>query len=76
MPASFVDTNVLAYLASSDTAKADRAEQLLCAGATVSVQVLNEIANVLRHKAGLSWDETRAFLTMVRSLATVEPLTI
>lgn len=76
MPDSFVDTNVLIYLAADDAAKAERVEELLAAGATISVQVLNETANVLRRKAGLSWDETRAFLNMVRSLAAVQPLTV
>ena len=76
MPGSFLDTNVLVYLAAGDPTKADRAEALLAEGATISVQVLNETANVLRRKAGLSWTETRAFLDTVRSLAQVEPLTI
>lgn len=76
MPDSFVDTNVLIYLAADDAAKAERVEELLAAGATISVQVLNETANVLRRKAGLSWDETRAFLNMVRSLAAVQSLTV
>lgn len=75
MPGSFLDTNVIVYLAGGDPTKADRAEALLAAGATISVQVLNETANVLRRKAGLSWPETRAFLGTVRSLALVEPLT-
>lgn len=46
MPGSFFDTNVLIYVASADRAKADRAEQLIAAGGVISVQVLNEIANV------------------------------
>ncbi|MBW8745693.1 MAG: PIN domain-containing protein [Sphingomonas sp.] len=76
MPGSFLDTNVLIYLATGDTAKADRAEALLAGGVTISVQVLNETANVLRRKAGLSWDEIHAFLETVRTLAVVQPLTI
>lgn len=76
MPGSFVDTNVLIYLAAGDPAKADRVEALLADGATISVQVLNETANVLRRKARLSWAETHAFLDTVRSLVDVEALTI
>jgi predicted nucleic acid-binding protein len=53
MPGSFFDTNVLLYVASSDPAKADRAEQLIGAGGVISVQVLNEITNVARRKMGL-----------------------
>jgi predicted nucleic acid-binding protein len=43
---AFIDTSVLLYLLSNDTDKADRAEQVLTAGGTVSVQVLNEFAAV------------------------------
>ncbi|WP_342236612.1 PIN domain-containing protein [Inquilinus sp. OTU3971] len=75
MPGSFFDSNVLLYIASADKAKADRAERLIAEGGTISVQVLNEIANVARRKMTLSWDETRAFLSMVRALLPVEPLT-
>jgi len=76
MPGSFFDTNVLLYLASGDAAKAGRAEELLDAGGTISVQVLNEIVNVARRKMRLSWPETRAFLSMIRGLLPAEPLTI
>jgi predicted nucleic acid-binding protein len=76
MPGSFFDTNVLLYIASSDPAKADRAEKLIGAGGMISVQVLNETTNVARCKMGLSWTETRAFLSMIRGLLPVQPLTI
>ena len=76
MPGSFFDTNVLLYVASGDPAKADRAEELISAGGIVSVQVLNEMTNVARRKMGLSWTETRAFLSMMRGLLPVQPLTI
>jgi predicted nucleic acid-binding protein len=76
MPGSFFDTNVVLYLASGDRAKADRAESLIATGGIVSVQVLNEVANVARRKMRLSWDETLAFLSTVRALLPVEKLTI
>src|SRR5580693_1472571 len=76
MPGSFFDTNALLYVASGDPAKADRAEELIGAGGTISVQVLNEIANVARRKMRLSWAETRALLSMLRNLVPVQPLTI
>jgi predicted nucleic acid-binding protein len=76
MPGSFFDTNVLLYIASDDPAKADRAEELIGAGGTISVQVLNEITNVARRKMGMSWTETRAFLSMIRGLLPVQPLTL
>ncbi len=76
MPGSFFDTNVLMYVASGDAAKADRAEKLIDGGGTISVQVLNEITNVARRKMGLSWAETRALLSTIRGLLSVQPLTI
>ena len=76
MPASFFDTNVLVYLASGDSAKADRAEALLQAGGAVSVQVLNELAKVARRKMRLSWTDTRALLGTLRELVSVHPLTV
>jgi predicted nucleic acid-binding protein len=76
MPGSFFDTNVLLYVASGDPAKAHRAEELIGAGGMISVQVLNEITNVARRKMGMSWTETRAFLSVIRDLLPVLPLTI
>jgi predicted nucleic acid-binding protein len=63
MPGNFFDTNVLVYLASGDVAKADRAEATLAKGGSISVQVLNELANVARRKMQMSWDETHASST-------------
>jgi predicted nucleic acid-binding protein len=77
MPASFIDTNVLIYLASGDPEKADRAEAIVREGdAIISVQVLNEIATVARRKMGLPWPELHAFLSGIRELLPVQPLTV
>ena len=76
MPGSFFDTNVLLYIASDHPAKANRAEELIADGGTISVQVLNEIANVARRKMAMSWTETHAFLSMIRGLLPVQPITI
>lgn len=76
MSGDFLDTNVLVYLASDDPRKADRAGELLARGGTISVQVLNELANVARRRMRLSWDETQAFLDPIRELLTVRPLTL
>lgn len=75
MSGRFLDTNVLVYLASVDARKADIAERLLSEGGTVSVQVLNELANVARRKMRLDWDETTAFLAAIRPFVTVVPVT-
>jgi predicted nucleic acid-binding protein len=76
MPGSFFDTNVLLYLVSTDHRKADRAEELVRGGGTISVQVLNEITNVARRKARMSWAETHGLLDAIRGLLNTEPLTL
>ncbi len=76
MPGSFFDTNILLYLAASDATKADRAESLIANGGVISVQVFNEITNVARRKMQMSWDETHGFLSLVRGLLRVEPMTV
>ena len=76
MPGSFFDTNVLLYTASSDVVKAERAERLIAAGGTISVQVLNEIANVARRKMRFSWERTHILLTQIRRLLPVIPVTL
>jgi predicted nucleic acid-binding protein len=76
MPGSFVDSNVLIYLASGDPDKAERAEAVLRDGnAIISVQVLNEIAAVGRRKMQLSWAELGDFLAAIRAILPVHPLT-
>jgi predicted nucleic acid-binding protein len=76
MPGSFFDTNVLAYIASGDPVKADRAEAIIGNGGVISVQVLNELTNVARRKMRLGWSDTRSFLSVLRRLLTVEPITV
>ena len=78
MPAAkvFIDSNVNFYLLSKDAKKADAAEAVLRAGGMISVQVLNEIANVALRKIGMSWSETNQFLASIRSLCAVELLTV
>lgn len=76
MPGSFFDTNTLIYLASGDDRKADRVEHLLSDGGMISVQVLNEFANSARRKLAWPWEEIDAFLSMVRGLVEVVPLTV
>jgi predicted nucleic acid-binding protein len=66
----------LLYIASHDQAKANRAEKLLGEGGAISVQVLNEIANVARRKMHMTWAETHAFLSVLRSLLSVHSITI
>ena len=76
MPDSFLDTNILVYLASADIGRAERAEKLIAAGGVISVQVLNELTNVGRRKMRLSWAEMHDFLALVRTFLSVEPITV
>lgn len=76
MACRFFDTNVLIYLASGDAAKADRAEALVGGGGMVSVQVLNEAAQVARRKMGMGWDEVGAMLGLRLALLEVRPVTV
>ncbi len=72
----FIDTNILLYLLSEDSNKADRAETIVRAGGMISVQVLNELANVTHRKLAMSWMEINEFLSLIRSLCSIKPLTI
>lgn len=72
---AFVDSNVILYLFADDE-RAEQAEAVFEPEATISVQVLNEVTNVLRRKSKLSWRQTVQALELVRSLCRVEPLTV
>jgi predicted nucleic acid-binding protein len=71
----FFDTNVLLYLLSSDSDRANRSEALLAEGGVVSVQVLNEFASVARRKLTMTWPEVTDILTQIRALCRVDALT-
>jgi predicted nucleic acid-binding protein len=75
-PKVFIDANILLYLLSADKDKADRAETCLRAGGLISVQVLNEMANVARRKLAMSWMEINEVLALIRSVCPTVPLTI
>lgn len=76
VPGDFLDTNVLVYLAQGDVRKAERVEALLAVMPKVSVQVLNELANMLRRKASCTWAEVSRFLATIRELSEVTPLSV
>jgi predicted nucleic acid-binding protein len=70
----FFDTNILLYLLSSNTSKADRAETLIATGGIISVQVLNEFASVASRKLKMSWMEIREVLETIRCVCHIEPI--
>jgi predicted nucleic acid-binding protein len=73
---TFFDTSVLLYLLSRDSDKADRVEQLLEEGGTISVQVLNEFAAVALRKIKLPLSDVREILETIRAVCKVEPVTL
>lgn len=72
----FFDTNVLLYLLSADTVKADCAEALIAKGGVISVQVLNEFASVAHRKSKMAYADIRDTLTTIRVLCGVQSLTV
>ena len=67
MPAEFLDSNILVYAFTADP-RAAAAQALLERGCMISVQGLNEFANVARRKLGKSWEEIRDALAAIRTL--------
>ncbi len=73
---AFFDTNVLVY-AQGPGAKGDAARGALMDGGIISVQVLNEFANVLRRKFRLEWNIVAAAVADARELFdSIRPLDI
>jgi predicted nucleic acid-binding protein len=73
----FLDSNVLVHAALQPDRRSDAARALLARRGTISVQVLNEFANVARRKLRRSWPEIEHALAAVRTLCQpVLPLTL
>jgi predicted nucleic acid-binding protein len=69
----FLDTNIVVYAFGTTKAtvpdpRIEVAEQLMMAGGAVSVQVLNEFAQVCHRKAHLGWDRIIALLQVIKVL--------
>jgi predicted nucleic acid-binding protein len=76
MASAFLDSNVLVYAFSRDE-RAFVARELLQAGLTISVQTLNEFANVARRKLRMNWHEVREALEIIRaSCSAILPLDV
>jgi predicted nucleic acid-binding protein len=72
---AFLDTNILVY-AQQSGAKATMSRDLIGQGGTISVQVLNELTNVLRKKDNRSWRDIELVLDDVdNALEPALPLT-
>jgi predicted nucleic acid-binding protein len=61
---TFIDTNVLIYWVDYSV-RADVVEQLLAQDCVISVQVLNEFANVLRRKHAMALQDIEVLCTIL-----------
>ena len=74
MTRAFLDSNVVVYAFGDDPRNAV-AEDLLGRGCEISVQVLNEFANVARRKLGFSWAEIHDAIEAITTLSrAIHPL--
>ncbi|MFZ5678043.1 MAG: PIN domain-containing protein [Pseudomonadota bacterium] len=70
----FIDTNIVIYAFTAD-ARSEKALALLGKGCVISVQVLNEFANVAVRKLGMNWIEVDDALDSIRTLCPIiQPL--
>jgi predicted nucleic acid-binding protein len=67
VPVGFLDSNVLVYAFTTDE-RAAAAQALLQDRPVISVQGLNEFANVARRKLGMGWEEIRDAVSALRTL--------
>lgn len=73
----FLDTNVLLYATLQPDPRSETARTLLARRGTISVQVLNEFANVAARKLHRPWPEIGSALAAIRTLcAPPLPLTV
>ena len=72
---AFIDTNVLIYWV-DDSARADLVEQLLAQQAVMSVQVLNEFADVLRRKRAMALPDVETLCTTLIDTCDVVVLSV
>ena len=74
MSGKFADSNVVLYTTSKDDRRADTAIGLVADGLVISVQVLNEAANVMSRKWKRPWAETLDLLNGLRSQCRIVPV--
>ena len=72
---TFIDTNVLIFWV-DDSARADVVEQLLAGDSVISVQVLNEFANVLRKKRAMPLTNIQTLSDTLISTCEVHDLSV
>lgn len=73
MPGKAFDSNVLLPMLWDDPARAAKARAMLGADGTISVQVLNELANVARRKK-MHWRRIETFLDELKEIFDIVPI--
>ncbi len=74
MTAPLLDTNILVYAFTND-ARAAKAQEILSRPFVLSVQALNEFANVARRKIGMTWAEVQSATDDISRLAlSIQPI--
>jgi predicted nucleic acid-binding protein len=71
---AFLDTNVLVYWL-QDSERAQTINQILEQECVISVQVLNELANVMRRKSPMTWAEFQVLSDTLRKTCELTDLT-
>ena len=62
MPGEFIDTNIVIYSLSEDDKKQDKALALLANKSAISIQVLNETANIMRPECVNDFETPSCFI--------------
>jgi predicted nucleic acid-binding protein len=73
---AFFDTNILVYAAVQSDDRHVVARNLLAGGGSISVQVLNEFANVAHRKLKMRWADIRSALRSIRASLPAPPITV
>lgn len=72
----FLDTNILLYLLSADSIRAEKAEDVVAGGGIISVQVLNEFASIASRKLQMPFEDIQEILAQIRTICAVESITV
>ena len=72
---AFIDTNALIYWV-DDSTRADTVEKLLAGDSVISVQVLNEFANVLRRKRAMPLADVKVLCDTLIDTCEVHDLSV
>jgi predicted nucleic acid-binding protein len=62
---NFLDTNILIYGVAETGRKSEIAEQLMADRGAISIQVLNELASVLRRRFKMEWRKVLEIITTI-----------